>query len=195
MFQAGTLYLDGRSCDLCIHVNDAGKHGLLAGCAKTYLAYADCSRPSTGEKMTIAAAFTGGDNDNLFVGRNGLFYDRQGRDWDATITKIIDNPISIRQAFWSPYKKLSGGSRSRSPSARRRPTRPPARELQTAATDRGGAAAEGRAARPAEEARHRRGGRARRGGRRPHGGPRRARSRPSSGSASGCRSESSAWSS
>jgi hypothetical protein len=28
------------------------------------------------------------------------------RDWDATITKIVDNPISIRQAFWSPYKKL-----------------------------------------------------------------------------------------
>jgi hypothetical protein len=40
------------------------------------------------------------------VGRNGIFYDRKGRDWDATITKIVDNPISIRQAFWAPYKKL-----------------------------------------------------------------------------------------
>jgi hypothetical protein len=56
--------------------------------------------------MHIAAAFTNGDSDNLMVGRNGLFYDRKGRDWDATITKIIDNPISIRQAFWAPYKKL-----------------------------------------------------------------------------------------
>ena len=25
---------------------------------------------------------------------------------NATITKIVSNPISIRQAFWSPYKKL-----------------------------------------------------------------------------------------
>jgi hypothetical protein len=56
--------------------------------------------------MTIAAAFTGGDADNLMVGRNGVFYDRKGRDWDATITRIVDNPISIGQAFWSPYKKL-----------------------------------------------------------------------------------------
>jgi hypothetical protein len=40
------------------------------------------------------------------VGRNGVFYDRRGRDWDATVTKIIENPISIREAFWSPYKKL-----------------------------------------------------------------------------------------
>ena len=58
------------------------------------------------ETMTIAAAFTGGDSDNLMVGRNGVFWDRQGRDWDATITKIVDNPISIRQAFFSPYKRL-----------------------------------------------------------------------------------------
>jgi hypothetical protein len=55
--------------------------------------------------MTIAAAFTAGDSDQLMVGRNGVFYDRDGRDWDATITKIVDHPISIRQAFWSPYKK------------------------------------------------------------------------------------------
>jgi hypothetical protein len=40
------------------------------------------------------------------VGRNGVFYDRAGRDWDATIVKVIDNPISIREAFWSPYKKV-----------------------------------------------------------------------------------------
>ena len=56
--------------------------------------------------MTIAAAFTGGSSDFLMVGRNGLFYDRQGRDWDATITKVVENPISIRAAFWAPYKKL-----------------------------------------------------------------------------------------
>ena len=32
---------------------------------------------------------TNGDSDNLMVGRNGLFYDRKGRDWDATIAKIV----------------------------------------------------------------------------------------------------------
>jgi hypothetical protein len=56
--------------------------------------------------MNIAACFTQGDSDYLFVGRHGVFYDRAGRDWDAVITGIVDNPISIRQAFWAPYKKL-----------------------------------------------------------------------------------------
>jgi hypothetical protein len=105
VFQAGTLYLDQRSCDLCLKVGDPVKHALMAGLSGTYLAYCDCVRKGSGEQMQIVAAFTNGDSDNLMVGRNGIFYDRLGRDWDATITKIIDNPISIRQAFWSPYKK------------------------------------------------------------------------------------------
>jgi hypothetical protein len=106
IFQAGTLYLDQRSCDLCLTVEDSGRHALLAGLAGTYLAYCDCVRKATGEKLQIVAAFTGGDSDNLMVGRNGIFYDRKGRDWDATISKIIENPISIPQAFWAPYKKV-----------------------------------------------------------------------------------------
>ncbi|MCU0727584.1 MAG: hypothetical protein MUE73_17640, partial [Planctomycetes bacterium] len=106
VFQAGTLFLDQRSCELCLRVDDAGRHASLAGLAKTYLAYCDLTRPASGEKMTIAAAFTAGDSDNLMVGRNGIFYDPKGRDWDATITKVIENPISVRQAFWSPYKRF-----------------------------------------------------------------------------------------
>ncbi len=106
IFQAGTLYLDQRACELCLPVEDAGKHATMAGLAGTYLAYCDCFRKGSGEKMQIVAAFTGGDSDNLMVGRNGVFFDRKGRDWDATITKIIENPISIRQAFFAPYKKL-----------------------------------------------------------------------------------------
>ncbi|MGV3681164.1 MAG: hypothetical protein ACO1PM_15790 [Acidovorax sp.] len=104
IFQAGTLYLDARSCDLVVQVPDAARHAKLAGLAKTYLAYCDCTRK--GQKMGIVAAFTAGDVDFLFVGRNGVFYDRDGHDWDATITRIIENPTSIRQAFFSPYKKF-----------------------------------------------------------------------------------------
>lgn len=107
VFQAGILYLDGRSCDLCVRVADMGKHGALASLSGAYLLYCDCVRPGSGEKITIAAAVTAGDVDNLMVGRNGVFYDRQGRDWDATVVKIIDHPISVRQAFWSPYKRIA----------------------------------------------------------------------------------------
>ncbi len=108
IFEAGVLYLDARSCQLAIEVDDVGKHVKLAGLAKTYLAYCDCRRELQGQpqKKTIVAAFTAGDVDFLFAGRNGIFYDRQGNDWDATISKVIENPLSVRQAFFSPYKKF-----------------------------------------------------------------------------------------
>jgi hypothetical protein len=106
VFQAGRLYLDQRSCDLCIRVEDAAKHGTMAHLSNTYLVYCELVRKATNEKMTIAAGMTAGDSDNLMVGRNGIFYDRKGHDWDATVTKLVEAPISIRQAFWSPYKKL-----------------------------------------------------------------------------------------
>lgn len=107
MFQAGRLYIDQRCCDLCIRVNDMPKHNAMAGYSGICLVYCECTSKTKNEKMTIVAALTDGDIDNIMVGRNAIFYDRQNCDWDTTIVKIIDNPISIRQAFWSPYKKLS----------------------------------------------------------------------------------------
>ncbi|MEO7034267.1 MAG: hypothetical protein ABI548_10260 [Polyangiaceae bacterium] len=104
-FQVGTLYLDQRACSLCVPVLNAARHATMAPMANIYLLYCDLKN-AKGETMSIAAAVTGGDVDNLMVGRNGIFYDRKGGDWDATISKIVDNPISIRQAFWSPYKKV-----------------------------------------------------------------------------------------
>jgi hypothetical protein len=104
IFQAGTLYLDGRSCELTVRVDDATRHAAIAALSRICLVYCDCRRGA--EKITVAAAFTAGDADQLMVGRNGVFYDRQGRDWHASIVKIVDHPISIRQAFWAPYRKI-----------------------------------------------------------------------------------------
>jgi hypothetical protein len=99
------LYIDGRSCTLCLDVLDPVKHVNLAGLAGIYLLYCDCRR---GDAMRqIVAAVTAGDADQILVGRNGVFYDRLGGDWDATVTRIVEHPISLRQAFWSPYKKVA----------------------------------------------------------------------------------------
>lgn len=106
-FQAGTLYLDGRSCDLCVPIADVNKHAAVATLSRVYLVYCDCVRRGGTEKMTIAAGFTAGDSDQLMIGRNGVFYDRKGQDWDATIVRIVEHPISIRQAFWAPYRKMA----------------------------------------------------------------------------------------
>lgn len=107
VFQSGVLYIDRRSCKLCVKINDVAKHSATAGRSGIYLMYCECVSQKLNEKMTIVAALTNGDVDDLSVGRNGVFYDIHGNDWDATIVKIIDNPVSIRQAFWMPYKRVA----------------------------------------------------------------------------------------
>ena len=106
IFQAGTLVIDQRACNLCLKVSDMAKHNTQAPDSGMFLIYCNCKHHASGQTMQIVAAMTVGDIHNLKVGKNALFYDRQGRDWEAEVVKIIDNPISIGQAFWSPYRKL-----------------------------------------------------------------------------------------
>ena len=105
IFQYGNLYIDKRMCGLCIKVNDPAKHAQMSPLSYGYLLYCTCKRAGEPD-LNIAALVSSGDSDSLIVGRNGVFYDRLGRDWDATVTKIVENPIGISQAFWSPYKRI-----------------------------------------------------------------------------------------
>ena len=106
-FEAGTLIIDQRACHLCIRVADLPKHDSQAPLSGMYLLYCNCENKKTGKTMQIVAAMTQGEIKNLSVGKNAIFYDNDGLDYDASVFKIIDNPISIRQAFWTPYRKLS----------------------------------------------------------------------------------------
>lgn len=106
IFQAGRVYFHRRSCDLVVPVQNAGRHASMAGLSSACLVYLDCTRKVDGRQLSVCAAVTDGDGDDLMVGSNGLYYDRQGRDHDAVISKIVSNPISLREAFWSPYVKF-----------------------------------------------------------------------------------------
>ena len=106
IFQAGRLVIDQRICDLCMLVTNAANHAAMAPQSGMYLLYCDCTAKSKPATLQIVAAMTAGDVGDLYVGKNAIFYDLNGVDYDAKITKIVENPISIRQAFWSPYKKF-----------------------------------------------------------------------------------------
>lgn len=107
IFQAGRLYIDQRACDFCVRVQDAGAMAAQAAASGMYLVFCQCADRTRGLTMPIVAAITVGDTQNISVGKNGIFYDRQGHDWDACVTAIVDNPISIGQAAWSPYRKMA----------------------------------------------------------------------------------------
>ncbi|MDD4101611.1 MAG: hypothetical protein PHU80_03150 [Kiritimatiellae bacterium] len=107
IFRVGTLYMDARASSLCFHVENIAAHSAQAGASKCCLVYCDLSRPGSQEKRTVCAAFTAGFASTLWVGRNGIFYDMEGKDWDAVIVKTVDNAISLKEAFWDPWRKIA----------------------------------------------------------------------------------------
>ena len=107
IFQSGVLMIDQRACRFCMNVADMAKHNAMAASSGMFLVFCDCTTKSSSNKIQIVAAVTVGEIGDLMVGKNAVYYDNKGVEWDAVITKIIDNPISISQAFWSPYRRMA----------------------------------------------------------------------------------------
>ncbi len=107
VFQSGRLLIDQRECRLCMNVADMAKHNTMAPASGIYLVYCDCTTKTSAAKRSIVAAITVGDIGDLFVGKNAIYFDNDGLMWDAVITKIVENPISVGQAFWSPYRRMA----------------------------------------------------------------------------------------
>ncbi len=107
IFQSGKLIIDQRECRFCMKVSDMGKHNASAASSGLFLVYCDCTTKTKPGKLAIVAAVTVGEIGDLIVGKNAVYYDNAGVEWDAVITKIVDNPISVAQAFWSPYRRMA----------------------------------------------------------------------------------------
>ena len=107
IFQSGTLIIDQRACHLCMKVENMGAHNATAATSGMFLVYCDCTTKTSPAKLQIVAAVTVGEIGSLIVGKNAVYYDNAGVEWDAVITKVVDNPISVAQAFWSPYRRMA----------------------------------------------------------------------------------------
>ena len=107
IFQSGTLIIDQRACRFCMKVENMGAHNATAATSGMYLVYCDCTTKTSATKLQIVAAVTVGEVGNLIVGKNAVYYDNAGVEWDAVITKVVDNPISVMQAFWNPYRRMA----------------------------------------------------------------------------------------
>ena len=108
IFQTGTLRIDGKEMVLCFHVDNVGDHSSLVAKSNCCVIYLNLKRPGEGAERTICAVVTAGTIAGLYTGRNGVFQDRDGKDWEATIIKVVEAQVSLKEAFWSPWKKVSG---------------------------------------------------------------------------------------
>lgn len=108
LFQRGTLILDGRRMDLCVKVNDVGAHKAMASLSLIFLAYLKLERKDGDATLTetVAAGVTSGVRGGIAVGKRGVFYDRDDREWDAIVVDLVVQPISVWEAMVAPFLRV-----------------------------------------------------------------------------------------
>ena len=109
IFQTGVLRIDSREMKLCFHVDSEAAHSDLSGRSKCCVIYLKLTRPADKAERLICAVVTAGGIASLYAGRNGLFLDRDGQQWEAVITKVVENQVSLVEAFWAPWRKIGQG--------------------------------------------------------------------------------------
>ena len=106
LFELGNLIIDGRELAFTMKVRNRAEHKKIAQASKIFLVYAEIIlSQEQGRSFEIAAALTGGSQGVIEIGKRGIFYDLQGKEWDARVVDMVENPISLGEAIKSPFVK------------------------------------------------------------------------------------------
>jgi len=107
LFEMGDLIIDGRIFSFTIKVLDRALHKKIAMASRMFLMYVEITDDKKdGEMFEIAVAVTAGVKGGIELGKRGIFYDLDNREWNARVVDIVENPISLREAILAPFVKM-----------------------------------------------------------------------------------------
>jgi len=104
MFEMGRLVMDGRHFNFSVLVPNRAEHAAIVRTSNIFTMYVEISPPEGGT-FEVAVPVTSGGKGNLCVGKRGIFRDVSGRELDARVVHIVENPISISEALLSPFQR------------------------------------------------------------------------------------------
>jgi len=106
-FEMGTLVMDGRRLELTVKVTDRAAHKKVATESLMFVVYAQITEKEGGATaFEIAAPVTAGERGRLRVGKRGIFIGVDGKERDAVIVEILEQPISLLEAIKAPFRRL-----------------------------------------------------------------------------------------
>lgn len=107
MFECGSLVIDGRWFNLAFKVDNVAAHQAMAKSSLICIIYVEVDRGAAG-KMNVVLPVTNGSKGNLEVGKRGVFFGFDGKEYDAKVVAIIVNPVCVREALLAPFIKMWG---------------------------------------------------------------------------------------
>lgn len=105
-FEMGTLVVDGRRLTFAVRVNNRTEHAEVAVEGNMFVLYAEVCPPGGATPYEVALPLTAGGKGQLRVGKRGVFRDVSGRQYDARVVGIVENPVSVGEAMTAPFRRL-----------------------------------------------------------------------------------------
>ena len=107
LVEMGAIVVDGRRLEFCAKVENRAAHKAVAAESLIFLVYAQVlEKDSAAPAFEVVAPVTSGERGRLRAGKRGLFIDVLGKEWDAVIVEVVENPISIKEAMLQPFRRL-----------------------------------------------------------------------------------------
>lgn len=105
---AGKLVMNGFNFHMCMIVHDVAAHKKIAATSNVCVMYitATTGTAPAVKTMNLAVAVTAGTMRRLFVGKSGVFYTPDGLIWDAVVTDLIQQPVSLKEAILMPFYRI-----------------------------------------------------------------------------------------
>lgn len=106
LFEKGTLILGGRKYTLAVLAQPQAAHAALTSQGTTCILYVHVTPKDGGPGYEVAVPVTRGRSANLEVGKRGIFHDVDGKEFDATVTQVIRQPVSLWEAMTLPFQRI-----------------------------------------------------------------------------------------
>jgi len=108
LFEMGTLVIAEREITFTMGVRDRQAHKKVSQRSLMYLLYVEVTgREDKDITFEIVAPVTSGGAEGLCVGKRGIFFTVDGREWDAEVVDIVVNPITVWESVLAPFQKFA----------------------------------------------------------------------------------------
>jgi hypothetical protein len=107
LMEKGVLILGGYRYTLAVLVTHRASHVALTSQGTTCTLYAKLTAREGEQGYEVALPVTRGRSRELTVGKRGVFYDTEGKEYDATVTEVIRQPVSLWEAMTLPFTRVS----------------------------------------------------------------------------------------
>ncbi len=106
LYERGSLVLGGRRYTLAVLAQPRAPHAALNSQGTTCILYIKVAPKDGADGYEVAVPVTRGNSAGLEVGKRGIFHDVEGKEFDAIVTQVVRQPVSLWEAMTLPFQRI-----------------------------------------------------------------------------------------